>query len=1013
MMRVVFLLFAEERGLLPQGALFTRGYGISDELDDARRARREEGSEALDATHLTWHRLLATSQALYRGATFEDMRLPSYGGSLFDPARFPFLTARDEHGTLAVTVTDRVMLEVLRAVQVARLRGQPARRISFRDIDVEQIGYIYEGLLGYTCARRRRDAPSACIGKEGEEPEIPLATLEALRRPSRPTPPSPTRSSPGSKEDQPAATPPTKAALAKAHQRQSGPSRGRRTRRCAPSTTDQALRDRLRPFIGIIRRDLRDRPLVVLAAAVCSWSRRPSRATAGAHYTPQVARRGRRPVRPRTAGLRPGPAPERRTAGCRSTPTASSTSRSPTSPAARARSWSPPPATSPTGSSRPGSGEKAVDRHAAARAEDCTRSARSSPSCLYGADINAMAVEMCKLSLWLVSLDPKLPFSFVDDKILHGNSLLGLTDVAPAQAPAHRPRRRWRVEQAEHLRARRGRRAQAGQATPPATRHRGQRQRPAALRHRQAAAVAGRTRQLTAQLADIADGVIAAGLRLGGKPGKALNDAYENLASRSARPTRPTSASQTGPCSTTIINGGLTPTVDTDYERWKPLHWILAVPDVMERGGFDAIIGNPPFLGGQKLTGAHGYQRPRLARQHPCGRRRGQRRPGRLLLPARDVAAYRAGQPRPDRDEHHRARRHPGGRARPDGRRTDSRSPARSRADRGQPPVPTWNTQRCGAREAESAASVPRVADDVAVERISTCSNLRPGGRRSEPAYREHRASHFMAATSSAWASSWTLTKRRPGSRPIRSNAEVLFPYLNGEDLNSRPDSSRSRWVIDFNDRSEAEAKMYRTSIPARSRSSEAGAREVTAKGSAESSGGGSTRTRPAMRKAIAELDEMLVIARVSKTVMPVRVRPARCSATCCRLRDGLVCRSGRAVVKHAPDVGDQVRVNDARPIRATRLRMCSRPSRAQSRPSRLAEIGRTLDTRAARDHAAPRPRPDQALQPGQRPRHRRLGGPGRRAAAARSTSSSTTRSWTPTAGATWSSTTASTPTGR
>ena len=49
--------------------------------------------------------------------------------------------------------------------------------------------------------------------------------------------------------------------------------------------------------------------------------------------------------------------------------------------------------------------------------------------CLYGADINAMAVEMCKLSLWLVSLDPNLPFSFVDDKILHGNSLLGLTDV--------------------------------------------------------------------------------------------------------------------------------------------------------------------------------------------------------------------------------------------------------------------------------------------------------------------------------------------------------------------------------------------------------------------------------------------------------------------------------------------------------------------------------------------------------------------------------------------------------
>ena len=55
-----------------------------------------------------------------------------------------------------------------------------------------------------------------------------------------------------------------------------------------------------------------------------------------------------------------------------------------------------------------------------------------------------------------------------------------------------------------------------------------------------------------------------------------------------------------------ILKTGLTPTVTTDYDRWKPLHWILAVPDVMERGGFDAIIGNPPFLGGQKITGAMG-----------------------------------------------------------------------------------------------------------------------------------------------------------------------------------------------------------------------------------------------------------------------------------------------------------------------------------------------------------------------------------------------------------------------
>ena len=49
--------------------------------------------------------------------------------------------------------------------------------------------------------------------------------------------------------------------------------------------------------------------------------------------------------------------------------------------------------------------------------------------CLYGADINPMAVEMCKLSLWLVSMDQTKPFSFVDDKIFCGNSLLGVTTL--------------------------------------------------------------------------------------------------------------------------------------------------------------------------------------------------------------------------------------------------------------------------------------------------------------------------------------------------------------------------------------------------------------------------------------------------------------------------------------------------------------------------------------------------------------------------------------------------------
>ena len=47
--------------------------------------------------------------------------------------------------------------------------------------------------------------------------------------------------------------------------------------------------------------------------------------------------------------------------------------------------------------------------------------------CLYGVDINPMAVELCKVSLWLEALEPGKPLSFLDHKIQCGNSLLGTT----------------------------------------------------------------------------------------------------------------------------------------------------------------------------------------------------------------------------------------------------------------------------------------------------------------------------------------------------------------------------------------------------------------------------------------------------------------------------------------------------------------------------------------------------------------------------------------------------------
>jgi hypothetical protein len=46
-------------------------------------------------------------------------------------------------------------------------------------------------------------------------------------------------------------------------------------------------------------------------------------------------------------------------------------------------------------------------------------------SCIYGVDINPLAVELARVSLWIATLDPGLPFSFLDHKIKVGNSLVG------------------------------------------------------------------------------------------------------------------------------------------------------------------------------------------------------------------------------------------------------------------------------------------------------------------------------------------------------------------------------------------------------------------------------------------------------------------------------------------------------------------------------------------------------------------------------------------------------------
>lgn len=53
--------------------------------------------------------------------------------------------------------------------------------------------------------------------------------------------------------------------------------------------------------------------------------------------------------------------------------------------------------------------------------------------CIYGVDINPMAAELAKVSLWMEAMEPAKPLSFLDQNIRVGNSLLGVTPALLAQ----------------------------------------------------------------------------------------------------------------------------------------------------------------------------------------------------------------------------------------------------------------------------------------------------------------------------------------------------------------------------------------------------------------------------------------------------------------------------------------------------------------------------------------------------------------------------------------------------
>lgn len=796
---------------------------------------------------------------------------------MFDPQRAPFLVTTDEHGELTVVVSDRVMYHVLRSVQIAVV-GRESRRISFRDIDVEQIGYIYEGLLGYTCLRSK-EVVLGLEGAKSQEPEVPLSVLEQIAADSEDDASGAKRAK-GIEEwvkaNASASKTPSRSKMGKLL---TGSSPEDVERALLSVTHDKVMQDRLCPWMGLIRRDLRGKPVVFLAGDLYV-TETSSRKDAGAHYTPralaeEVVVHALEPLI-----YQPGPLQTNDRSQWRHI---SSTDLLNLHVADIAC----------------GSGAflVAAARYLSAELVEAWRLEHALPydgtpeqtrlkairmvvaRCLYGVDINEMAVEMCKLSLWLVSLDKNQPFSFVDNKILHGNSLLGVTNLAQVEYKRidAKPRQQIQLFEINDLNQTAG----VVDVSPVIRRVRNIReqlsseisaddpQRSASAKHRQMHEMD----EALAQLRKIADGVIAAGLRGICESGKRMDEEYDNLAV-SVGLAFPPEGKGDSRMLDEIIDSGLKPTVLTDYKQWKCVHWPLEIPEVMENGGFDAIIGNPPFLGGQKLTGTMGKNVREWYISTLADGSRGSadlcayfylksyslmRKGAMLGLLATNTIAQ--------------------GDTREVGldSMTDNGFTI-VRSVQSKPwPVSSANLEYAAVWGVRGPVpdAVAKDCDGMKVARITTL--LEPQGRvDGQPiALKENKNIAFQGCI--VLGKGFVISKEQAAEwiEADSKNKEVLFPYLNGEDLNSRPDCSASRFTIDFGEMPEKQALSYAAPFKH--------LKKFVYPERMKQDAGKYPRmvnewwkywnARPALREAISKLKEVLVLTRVSRTLVPVRIK--------------------------------------------------------------------------------------------------------------------------------------------
>ena len=543
LLRLVFVLYAEDRGLMPGDSVYGNFYGVNG-LFERLRSDASRFPDTMDQRYGAWAQLLSLFRLIHDGASHgSTFKLPPRHGHLFNPDRYPFLEGRPYGSARQVgatvqppMVSDGIVFRVLQNLLI--LDGE---RISYRTLDVEQIGSVYETVMGFVLeVAKGRSIAIKPAKPHGAPVTINLDALLETNHGNR-------------------------AKLVKEHADQSITGEALRALQDAATPEDlvAALGRKVSPAT----------PRIVPPGAMIL---QPSneRRKQGAHYTPRsltepIVRTTLRPVLEQL-GDKPKPEQILDLKVC--------------DPAMGSGAFL-------VEADRQLADElvKAWHNHNCVPAippdEDEVLFARRLvvQRCLYGVDKNPMAVDLAKLALWLATLAKDHAFTFVDHALRCGDSLVGLTRK---QIAAFHWQPAKQISIIEPL-------IKARLDTALDLRHRIQ----------TAGDDANETDlRLTLKEADealdeiraIGDAVIAA--FFAGKKDREREQNRQKLAD-AVREWLEKPSGGSNPCLSAVEE------LHSDTLSIDPLHWQIEFPEVFqgETVGFDAIVGNPPFAGKNTL----------------------------------------------------------------------------------------------------------------------------------------------------------------------------------------------------------------------------------------------------------------------------------------------------------------------------------------------------------------------------------------------------------------------------